>query len=64
MLSLNIRLLNFFELIQFGVACPMGSEKAIHGIRACVDKHWNDMDFSVLKVDFKNAFNLVSVLHE
>ena len=46
--------------VQFGVACPMGSEKVIHGIRACVDKHWNDLEFSVLKVDFKNAFNLVS----
>ena len=54
------RVVDFFEPIQFGVACPMGSEKVIHGIRACVDKHWNDLDFSVLKVDFKNAFNLVS----
>ena len=54
------RVIDFFEPIQFGVACPMGSEKVIHGIRACVKKFWNDRDFSVMKVDFKNAFNLVS----
>ena len=38
----------------------MSSEKVVHGIRACVEKFWNDRDFSVMKVDFKNAFNLVS----
>ncbi|KAL5517866.1 hypothetical protein EMCRGX_G003497 [Ephydatia muelleri] len=57
---LKQRVIDFFEPIQFGVACPMGSEKVIHGIRACVEKFWNDRDFSVMKVDFKNAFNLVS----
>ena len=25
-----------------------------------MDKHWNYIDFSILKVNFKNAFNLVS----
>ena len=54
------RVIDFYEPILFGVACLMGSEKVIHRIRACVDKHWNDIDFFVLKVDFKNAFNLVS----
>ena len=54
------RVIDFFEPIQFGVACPMGSEKVVHGIRSCVERFWNDMDFSVMKVDFKNAFNLVS----
>ena len=57
---LKQRVIDFLEPIQFGVACPMGSEKVIHGIRACVEKFWNDRDFSVMKVDFKNAFNLVS----
>ena len=57
---LKQRVIDFFEPIQFSVACPMGSEKVIHGIRACVEKFWNDRDFSVMKVDFKNAFNLVS----
>ena len=45
------RVIDFFEPIQFGVACHQGSEKVIHGIRACVDKHWNDSDYSVLKVE-------------
>ena len=57
---LKLRVIDFFEPIQFGLACPMGSEMVIHGIRACVEKFWNDRDFSVMKVDFKNAFNLVS----
>ena len=57
---LKQRVIDFFEPIQFGVACPMGSEKVIHGIRASVEKFWNERDFSVMKVDFKNAFNLVS----
>ena len=39
---------------------PLGSEKVVHGIRNCVDQHWGDEDFAVLKVDLKNAFNLVS----
>ena len=51
---------DFFDPLQFGVACPLGSEKVIHGIRNCVDQHWGDDDFAVLKVDLKNAFNLVS----
>ena len=25
-----------------------------------MDKHWEDHDFAVLKVDMRNAFNLVS----
>ena len=54
---IKYRVINFCEPIQFCVACPMGSEKVIHGIRACVNKHWNGVDFSVLKVDFKLAFN-------
>ena len=43
-----------------GVACPSGSEKIIHGLRCCVDKHWFSTDFTVLKIDLRNAFNLVS----
>ena len=37
-----------------------GSEKVVHGLRACMDKHWEDDDFAVVKVDMCNAFNLVS----
>ena len=45
-----IRVIGLFEPIQFGVACRMGSEKVISSwIRACLDKHWNDIDLSVLK---------------
>ena len=46
----------FFQLLQFGVACASGSEKVAHGLRACMDKHWEDDDFAV---DMRNAFNLV-----
>ncbi|KAL5492004.1 hypothetical protein EMCRGX_G017390 [Ephydatia muelleri] len=50
----------FCQPLQFGVACASGSEKVVHGLRACVDKHWKDDDFAVVKVDMRNAFNLVS----
>ena len=58
--ALKEKAASFFEPSQFGVACPRGAEKVIHGLRACMDKHWFDDDFGVLKIDMKNAFNLVS----
>ena len=58
--ALKEKAASFFEPSQFGVACPNGAEKVIHGLRACMDKHWFDDDFGVLKIDMKNAFNLVS----
>ena len=51
---------DFFEPHQFGVACPSGAEKVVHGLRNCMDEHWNTEDFVVFKVDMRNAFNLVS----
>ena len=50
----------FFQPLQFGVACASGSEKVVHGLRACMDKHWEDDDLAVVKVDMRNAFNMVS----
>ena len=32
----------------------------VHGLRCCVEEHWTDGDFVVLKIDLHNAFNLVS----
>ena len=46
-----------FHPLQFGVACTAGSEKIL---RKCIEDHWDDEDFVVLKVDMRNAFNLVS----
>ena len=50
----------FFKPYQFGVVCSNGAEKIAHDLRACVNKHWLDDDFVILKVDMKNAFNMVS----
>ena len=50
----------FFAPFQFGVACPAGAEKVIHGLRHCIEEHWEEEDFVVLKIDMCNAFNLVS----
>ena len=49
-----------FHPLQFGVACTAGSEKIIHGLRKCIEDHWDDEDFVVLKVDMNNSFNFVS----
>ena len=51
---------SFFEPLQFGVACPHGSEKVVHGLRKCIEEHWGGEDFVVLKTDMRNAFNLIS----
>eukprot|EP00731_Ephydatia_muelleri_P002155 Em0001g2155a len=50
----------FFAPFQLGVACPAGAEKVIHGLRHCIEEHWEEEDFVVLKIDMCNAFNLVS----
>eukprot|EP00731_Ephydatia_muelleri_P002290 Em0001g2290a len=51
---------DFLAPFQLGVACQGGAEKIIHGLRSCVDKHWHEVDFAVLKIDLHNAFNQVS----
>eukprot|EP00731_Ephydatia_muelleri_P023351 Em0015g934a len=51
---------DFFQPLQLGVACASGTEKIVHGLRRCVEDHWLDNDFAVIKSDMKNAFNLVS----
>ena len=50
----------YFSPYQFGVACPTGAEKIVHGLQNCVEEHWNKQDFVVMKVDLHNVFNLVS----
>ena len=50
----------FFGPFQLGVAYPAGAEKIIHGMRRCVQDHWNDDDFVLCKIDLTNAFNMVS----
>ena len=42
------------------VACLSGAEKMVHDIRSCVDEHWMDWDFAMLKIDLHKAFNLMS----
>ena len=50
----------YFAPLQMGVVCPSGAEKIIHGLRHCVEDYWMDEDFAVMKIDMRNAFNLVS----
>ena len=56
---LQARIRSTFGDEQLGVACRGGAEHIIHTMRNTIDSHWNDQDFSILKVDFKNAFNSV-----
>ena len=51
---------DFFTPFQYGVTCPAGAEKVIHGVRSSIQEHWKDDNFTVCKVDMSNAFNLVS----
>ena len=57
---LKVKATGFFHPFQYGVACPFGAEKIAHGLQACIDEHWGDDDFAVLKIDMRNAFNVVS----
>ena len=50
----------FFQPLQLGVACRAGAEKVAHALRGCIEEHWMDEDFVVLKVDMRNASNMVS----
>ena len=52
---------DFFISHQMGVACPSGSEKIIPGLHCCIHEHCSTTDFTVLKIDLKNAFNLDSM---
>ena len=57
----------FFNPFQYGVACPAGTKKIVHKLRQVIEDNWNNGDFAILKVDMRNAFNLVSreaVLHQ
>ena len=58
--AVKTKVAEFFKPFHFGVACSFGAEKFAHGLRACIENHWLDGDFVVLKVDMKNAFNMIS----
>lgn len=45
---------------QVGVAVPSGAEVAVHTTRAWVERHAQQANQVLLKLDFKNAFNEVS----
>ena len=53
------------DFFQFGVACSFGAEKIAeaHGLRARIEEHWGEDDFAVLKIDMRNAFNVLSLSH-
>ena len=44
---------------NFGVGCPGGVEVVAHSLRDVLSKHKNSPDLALLKIDFKNAFNLM-----
>ena len=58
--AVKTKAVEYFKPFQFGVACSFGAEKIAHVLRTCIENHWLDHDFVVLKVDMKNAFNMVS----
>ena len=54
----------FFQPHQFGYSCSIRAEKIAHGLRACVDQHWKDEGFSVLKLDMRNVVSRQAFLSE
>jgi hypothetical protein len=51
-----------FKNRNFGVGCPGGVEIVSHSLRDSLEKH-KGSGMGLLKIDFKNAFNLVSRSH-
>ena len=47
----------FLPQRQFGVGIRGGMEAIIHSSRYLINKHQEDTDFCLLKLDFQNAFN-------
>ena len=47
-----------FKNKNFGVGCPGGVEAVAHSLRDALEKHSNSK-MGLLKIDFRNAFNLV-----
>ena len=47
-----------FKGENFGVGCPGGVEVVAHSLRDTLRRH-KDSDFALLKIDFRNAFNLL-----
>ena len=45
---------------NFGVGCPGGVEVVAHSLRDCLQKH-RGSKLGLLKIDFKNAFNMRNV---
>eukprot|EP00731_Ephydatia_muelleri_P026672 Em0018g772a len=47
---LKVKAADFFQPLQFGVACRAGAKKVIHGLRICIEVHWSDDDFVACKL--------------
>ena len=48
-----------FKGKNFGVGCPGGVEVVAHSLRSTIAEHKHSDDLALLKIDFKNAFNLM-----
>jgi hypothetical protein len=59
-LLLQSRARDVLSPLQVGVACKRGAEEIVHPARDAIARHWQSQDFTVLKIDFCNAFNMVS----
>lgn len=53
------QILDMFVPLQLGIGVPAGAESIVHAVSKLVEDFGLDTAFSMLKVDFKNAFNLV-----
>ncbi|GJX18224.1 reverse transcriptase domain-containing protein [Tanacetum coccineum] len=49
----------YLDDLQFGVGVSGGGEAILHAVNRLIEDRGDDVGFSMLLVDFKNAFNLV-----
>jgi hypothetical protein len=50
----------YFSPLQLGVGVPEGAAAIVHAVQACIQSQGGDPEVAMLKIDFSNAFNLVS----
>ena len=41
----KVKAADFFSRHQFRVACSPGGEKVVHGLRECIEDHWEEEEF-------------------
>jgi hypothetical protein len=57
--AVKLKTKKYFAPYQVGVGIPNGCDAIVHAVNRVVEENKHDEDIVLMKVDFKNAFNLI-----